>query len=454
MVTEGMDLPLAAEHARLAAALRAASVVEAFREQLRDVDPGVRAAWRACRVVEALYRPGQSVRIAYALLSDDTILQDNYWARGDIVYVHWPVRGHVERHGTLMRLDGYDVEAYCFPNDRKLRGLRRLTGKTTIAGLWEACRPGDSAARVGGESLRRKLIRYVPEQKFVARIQPRVPREAADHADDLGFAMRVSSPERCRALCQRHRTAARWAQTKAKTLHVPDVRFADEAKGLVLCEWVGGRSLIEKLHTGDPEQVMRRMARMLRTFHRMPAEGLGRLTARGVAHRVELAVADLALACPELRARLRLLGTELDQRLNGIGDVKSVTLHDDLHWNQVRIHLRRYALLDLERMCTGDPLVDVANFATQVRMLGHRPEHDVDAGRASGWAQEFLRQWVARTGRPIAPDRLRLYSAASLLNLARGMMRHLRPGWRDLAAECTGHAENELDAIERSCSVP
>ncbi len=454
MVTEGMDLPIEGEHVRLATALRPMSVVEACREQLCEVDSGVRAAWRAGRVVEALYHPGRYVRVAYALLRDDAIPPDRYWSKGDIAYLHWPVRPRVERHGTVIRLGGYDVEAYCFPNDRRLRGLRKLTGRTTVARLWETCQRDGSTAPFGGESLRRMLIRYVPEQKFVARIQPRRSRGQGEDADSLELAMRVCLPKRCRALVQRHRTAARWACTEAKYLYVPRVRFADEMNGLVLCEWVGGRPLIEKLQAGDPARVMRRMARMLRSFHRLPADGLGRLTAHGVAQRVEQAVADLVQACPDLQSRLLSLTTEWHQRLIRIEEAEPATLHNDLHWNQVRIHRRRYALLDLERMCTGDALVDVANLATQVRMLGYRPEFGTDHEQASCWAREFLRQWASETGRSIAADRLRVYSVSSLLNLARGMMRHLRPGWRALAAHCAEHAEAELGSIERSFSMP
>jgi aminoglycoside phosphotransferase (APT) family kinase protein len=140
-------------------------------------------------------------------------------------------------------------------------------------------------------------------------------------------------------------------------------------------------------------------------------------------------------------------------RFQGFVTVEPVTLHNDLHWNQLRIRQRRYALLDLERLCVGDPLVDAANFATQLRMLGQRPEHQVTPQEASHWAAEFLEQWVTATKTPIASDRFRTYAALTLLELARSMMRHFRPGWRALAHHCVAQAESELNTIGQEAVV-
>ncbi|MFQ5502801.1 MAG: phosphotransferase, partial [Phycisphaerae bacterium] len=126
-----------------------------------------------------------------------------------------------------------------------------------------------------------------------------------------------------------------------------------------------------------------------------------------------------------------------------------VTLHNDFHWNQLRINDDRIAMLDLERMCLGDPLVDVANFAGQVRMLGVRPEHEIDSATATTWAYAFLEEWSIYTCRHIHPIRFRCYLAVTLLELARGMMRHLRPGWQDLAHRCVEQASGDMGSLAR-----
>ena len=111
-------------------------------------------------------------------------------------------------------------------------------------------------------------------------------------------------------------------------------------------------------------------------------------------------------------------------------------------------------MLDLERMAVGDPLIDVANLAIQLRMLGHRPEFSMDVATARRWAQEFLDRWQSVSGEPINPTRYQCFAAISLLVLARGMMRHLRDGWRALARVCVELAEGQLAAAGREAVVP
>jgi hypothetical protein len=455
MVKHGIELPTEDTHCRIGPMLTPDSALNICREQLGTPAPATRKAWQGCAAIEALYHPGRYLRVAYVLLADEAVPPQHYWPRGDIVYLHWPVRTPTSRRDAVLRIDGCEVEAYCFPNDRRLRRLRSFARRKSAFALWRKW-----AERWGvppeaePEALRRELIRYVPEQKFLGRIQVRTPSAHSGRLDRSNIAVRSSSPKVCPVLVQRHNTAARWARDKSKHLCVPEAILADPAGGIIVFEWVHGRSLLEKLQTGDSACVMRRMARTVHSFHRLPAEGLGRLLSADVRRRVEDAVVDLAATCPELKSRLALLASTLRGRLAEIGQTEHATLHDDLHWNQVRIRQRHYALLDLERMCAGDPLIDVANFATQVRMLGHRADLGVDPTCATRWAGEFLEHWATTTGRRIAANRFHLYAAVSLLKLARGMMRHLRPGWRALARLCVEEAEAELSSIERSAAVP
>ena len=139
----------------------------------------------------------------------------------------------------------------------------------------------------------------------------------------------------------------------------------------------------------------------------------------------------------------------MTERLDRLDGFDPVTLHNDLHWNQIRVDGERFTFLDLERMATGDPLIDVANLATQMRMLGHRREFSVDVATAQAWAGEFLTQWERRVGKPINATRFRCYVVCSLFCLARGMMRHLRPGWRALSQTCLELAESQLNSTGR-----
>lgn len=450
MVLDALELPAEDALCRPAALLTPGYVLDVARDELARLDTGPPEPWQHCRVVEAFYHPRRYVRIAVALLTDASTPSIRFWPDGQIAYFHWPARHPVSRRGAVVRLGDQDAELYLFPNDRRLRGLRHFTGRAAVARLWQEW-GAQSGVPDGAdtEALRRVLIRYVPEQKLVARIQADTLAADSDAAHRLNLAVRVSPPAICCELAQRYRTIAALARRADTFLYVPRVVGVDPTTGVLATEWVRGRSLLEKLQTGDHAQVMRRVARTLRAFHRLPAAGLEPLSNRVLLHRIRNAVFDLGLVCPELQPRLRTLAAEMRARVRGFVTVEPVTLHNDLHWNQVRIRQRRYALLDLERLCAGDPLVDAANFATQVRMLGQRPEHDVTPADASRWAAAFLEQWAAATRTPIASDRFHTFAALALLELARGMMRHFRPGWRALAQCCVEQAEAELNSIGR-----
>ncbi|MCH7703760.1 MAG: phosphotransferase, partial [Planctomycetes bacterium] len=159
------------------------------------------------------------------------------------------------------------------------------------------------------------------------------------------------------------------------------------------------------------------------------------------------AVGDLCETLPELSDRLRPIGVATVARLSEVGTSDTVTLHNDMHFKQVRVRSKRIGILDLDRLAIGDPLIDVANFATQLCMLGVRTDHSIDAATARGWANAFLDEWGRATGRPIDAGRYRCYAVLSLVELARGMMRHLRTGWRALAGRCVDQAEAELAAV-------
>ncbi len=104
-------------------------------------------------------------------------------------------------------------------------------------------------------------------------------------------------------------------------------------------------------------------------------------------------------------------------------------------------------ILDLERCARSDPWVDVATFRIQLAMLPHRPQLKVSTEEAANWSQAFRGAWESQlgSGSPgLDDERIRWHSAIALLVLARGMMRHLRAGWPDLADRCLESAMSTL----------
>jgi aminoglycoside phosphotransferase (APT) family kinase protein len=187
--------------------------------------------------------------------------------------------------------------------------------------------------------------------------------------------------------------------------------------------------------------------RAIRGFHAAEVPALPRVSNAEANDSASDAVTDLETACPDLHEPLNEIRRRLPEGLEEEDNGDSVTLHNDLHWNQFSIKGGRFAILDLERMARGDATVDVANFATQLQMLGCRPDIDVDQETADRWRKMFLTCWEADAGRPLPRARFHALAARSRLELARGMLRHLRPDWPAIVEECVVRSVGDVARI-------
>ena len=155
----------------LFAALAPRRMLQALREQRASdaADPG--DAWTECRAIEALYNPGRDVRVAYAL-SNRVLSAPRIWPEGDVGYARYPVRHPMSRRGAVLDIDGFEVEWYRFPNDRRLRGLRKFSGRQRAAAVWQRwLNDREPGAHLQPESLRRcSTWRRTPGAPLVKRL--------------------------------------------------------------------------------------------------------------------------------------------------------------------------------------------------------------------------------------------------------------------------------------------
>ena len=451
-MTTSLELPSHGDPALdpLLAHLEAESVLAACQEQFPAGDSAGRRSRRCARAIEALYHPGRYVRVAYAFLPDSSIPNHRVWPQGEVVYLHAPVRRPMSSRGVVLQLGGMEVEMYRFPNDRRLRGLRKFAAQRAATAIWQDWLDQDGAEeRLEPQTLQRFLLRYVPEQKWVVRLRAEPVHHGGGKVHKRRITVRCASPSLCATLLNRHQSLRRCAKESKSLFHAARVVGYDAQLGLLAVKWAHGLNLVEMLQEQEPTDVMRKVVATLQSFHASGISDLPSITPAILQRQIQESVDDLSLTCPEFRQRLADVGKTMTERLDRLDGFDPVTLHNDLHWNQIRVDGERFTFLDLERMATGDPLIDVANLATQMRMLGHRREFSVDVATAQAWAGEFLTQWERRVGKPINATRFRCYVVCSLFCLARGMMRHLRPGWRALSQTCLELAESQLSSTGR-----
>jgi len=420
-----------------------ADMLAVLRAQLSDVAPEVRDRWRKIVALDAAYHPARYVRIAFALLSDPDTPGNRVWPEGDLVYLHAPVRRPMSRRGQVIRVGEDDVEVYRFPNDRRLRGLRKFASATSAPERWQHWIERNGRAEVlDAATLQRRFIRYTPEYKWIIRLRAEVRDPATGEIAKRRIAVRCASPASCRGLARRHAVASRVLSRISDDVRVPQVLGWEADAGLLAVEWDRGDPLLEALKSDD--RAIEAFAHALRWLHGAQIPGLPTLASERVGESIAAAVKELAVVCPELAGIVTEMANDLCRGLGDLEPVHPVTLHNDLHLHQVLAKRGRFTFLDLERMSLGDPLIDIANFAAQLSILPHRRDFAVEPERAARWRARFLASLFEQTGEVFDDPRFHWFAAAAFLRHAHGAMRHLRPGWRDTVQTCVRLAESEL----------
>ncbi len=412
-------------------------VLDACRDNLNRIDSATRQSWQSARMIEALYHPERYIRVVYALVSDLETESSRYWPEGQLVYLSAPVREPMSRRGEVLQIGDAEVEAYAFPNDRRLRGLRTFAKRELCAQNWQGwVRETGSNDILQVESLQRLLVRYVPEQKWTVRLRGEWLDEETGVSKKRRIAVRASSIESCSKLVHRHDFLTSGNSEQVDGFVIPKVVGASISRGLLAVEWLRGETILPMLAKGDGKDCLSNIAQCLHRFHRTEVPGLPEITSSDLLERIDSAVVDLSLANPDWRASLSELGRRTTAAIQKLEQATMRTLHNDLHWKQFTFKRGRITLLDLERMADGDPLLDVANFATQLQMLGHRTDCEIDPQMSKSWHDTFIDLWYKVEGTSVDRRRLAIYSAISSLELARGFMRHLKHDWHSVGDAC------------------
>jgi len=422
---------------------------DAILETLRNADELAsvedRGRWTTCRVLEAMYDPGQHLRVAYALNEDATVLSQRVWPQGDIVYLRFPTRETMSRRGIHIRVGGRDMEAYLFPNDRRLVGVRKFARRERVAKTWQQwMRQDEPTLDLCAETLRRSLLRYVPEQKWIVQLHAKCEDSISQSVEKRSVAVLCTDVEVCKKLYRRAIALRRAFADCNDALRIARPVALDDTLGMLATRWVWGQPLLKMLTDADPAVIFQSVAAGLQRFHSTPLEDAPVQRVTDWVSSVTQCVTDLMHVLPTRSRSLRALADDLITRRPP--DAREpCTIHNDFHWKQLCGKPKRLALLDIDRCARGDACVDIANFTAQLLILPLRHDLSVSTETAQQWATAFLDAWENVSGQSPDAEKMRWYSAASLLILARGMMRHLRDGWRELAETCIERADQTLN---------
>ena len=114
--------------------------------------------------------------------------------------------------------------------------------------------------------------------------------------------------------------------------------------------------------------------------------------------------------------------------------------HRDLHDGQVLEHGGELVLLDFDLLSRADPLLDVANMLSHLKLRELQGLCGARSGTVDACGRPLL-EGLGRDSEPGARDRLRFYQAATFLRLVlvyalRRRWEHLGPDLLELASRC------------------
>lgn len=159
---------------------------------------------------------------------------------------------------------------------------------------------------------------------------------------------------------------------------------------------------------------------------------------------VRTASALVAWACPETRAKVRMI---VDAIVHGLDDVPAAPIHGDLKPDHIFLSGDRVIFIDLDRAVLGDPVRDPAHlFAYLVGRVGLDPVSPERAHRAAEtFVEEYFRH-VPESWRRRFP----LHCAGALIEVASGIFARQESGW---PKKIVGVVEAAHDALRETFEV-
>lgn len=321
------------------------------------------------------------------------------------------------------------AEAAC--DKRRALGLLRAT---SAAAGWrvERIRSIDIVSQRPG---RRMTLRYVVDAQHGT--------DAPGRYTLFGKAYSGRRGERVHGLLDAIQDQLPW------NLRLPRVIGYYAKRRFLLLAEVSGIPLPEMLARRDASLHLMGFGSALASFHRLDLAVVSAHHDATAEERVLSRAAGVVEATPfssQLKARFAQAHHATCELLESTPPDRQFLLHRDLHPAQVMVDENFFALVDLDDAARGEAELDVGNFAAHLLLRELQVMGSADTGALQ--VETFSRAY--RLSNPLNDERLRAYTAATLLRLV-SLERIARPGisvlaWPDLAAGLLTEAQKLLDS--------
>lgn len=332
-----------------------------------------------------------------------------------------------------------------FPADWRLPALALATDPCAVG---RELAGGKARTAGAGATVRDvRVLRYRPRRRCVLRYAIEGPGSEAPREVIGKVYPEASTVARVAA---KLRTLG--PQARAEGLELPALLGG---ASLLLMERVPGANLGDLLESTsveeDAREAIRLVAGSLASFHRLRLGSGEARSTEGELCVLRARIARMRSVAPRVGERAEPLLDEIGRRLPGVARGESTLIHGDFKPSQILVHEGRAGLVDLDRACPGEPVIDLGNF------LAVLTKHAVlkGQGHLRRLGPEFLDEYEARSGRRGLAGGARLFESLALVRmLVRKLERSPRSyalegsGWK--ALELLDHADERLQGAAGS----
>lgn len=378
-----------------------------------------------CEIIQARYKPGKNCLISYRLTIRDALTNES---REQIFCARVYERGGSQsrfikaqsqpavatRFGdAVFHIPNLEMVAWAFPNERKLAGLPAITDDDCLR---DKILPPVIAAAYGEgweiAALASKIAHYVAEHTCVVRVTLDLRHASETQAVTL-YGKTYYNDEgaetfaRMRQLWESEARKNRRLALALALAYQPEIKTLWQAglPGASLYEW----------ESDSPQFLgwLKRAAVALAALHQSPVCCRRKIGIADLLARFDEVERMVALARPECLPKLRSLIERLKRQSRQIGERPAATLHGDLHLKNFLVAGQEIALIDLDNMCLGDPLLELGSFVASLHYRNLLLERPPQRGQAM--AEAFVRAYAEVVPWAVADSILNWYVAAALI---------------------------------------
>ena len=385
----------------------------------------------SCRIQYIRYKPNTNCIVLYEVsLSDGKKIS---------AYAKLFAVDRVPRASDELLLSKYyadrQIAVAVFPRDLQMPALRLAMMPDQASTLLKGAVGRAKHTRFDRNWSNWLPIRYKPERRCVMLGEYDAQEEPADHGPGRRFYARFYASPRAEIY-------ARWYQhfqtLTGKRVRTPRFIGYSRKNRLLLLKKLAGSPLSSFFDQPETDlgRAVDAASAALETWHRLaPPAGTPALPQTGDQLREYARILEVLL--PGRSPSPVTLADELVATAPEPGE--ACLLHGDFYYDQILVS--RYPLarfLDLDSLALGDPVLDVASFCAQLRLLANRGK--LDSQRADWICRRFIEGYQSASGGRIHNQRLQWHTTALLLKLSIWPFRRFEDSWPERTSRMVSEA--------------